>query len=199
MITLPSYSHPSPNVGRLVTRLQEHGISGAASSVGIPADGYTVTVTVPDETTLEQISWIDALLPNHHIETLVDAQSRTKLAIAEEKARRYALGFPHDGTSFLTGQPVTLRFSLSEAAKNNYQRVEASPSIVGPFPTVWLNEPDTDGIVITSEADALALVASAYSYGTHVVKRAGFYTAQVLAAPDVASCDTLLATYLAES
>lgn len=199
MMVLPPYLHPSPDVGRLTARLWELGIQGMASSVGTPADGYTVTVSVPDGTTLEQVAQIDALVPLHHQETLGDAQTRVKTAIAEEKARRYALGFPHSGTSFLTNTSVTLRFSLSEAAKNNYQRVESDPTIVGPFPTVWLNEPDTDGILITSEADALALVASAYAYGTQVVKRAGLYTAQVLGAPDAATCEALLALYLAEA
>ena len=193
-----TYSHPSPDVSRLAARLRALGIQAGAASEGTPEAGYTLTVFLPPATTEEQIALVDAEVPLHHLERLPDVVQRVKVAIADEKQRRRSLGFSYTGVSYLTGGPVTTKFSLTPAAVENYQRVLASPSVAGPFPTVWLNQEDTDGILLADEAAVVTFAEAAFQAGAAVVKQAGAYTAQLLAAPDAPTCEALLQAYLAE-
>lgn len=165
--------------------------------VGVDYDADTVTIDAPTAAE-EDRGWLEALAADHAQESLDDVKRRVKDSIAVEKRRRFDLGFPYTGTSFLTGQEVILRFSLSDNARDNYQRVLVDPDIAGPFPTAWLDQPDTDGVVLVDAAAALALANAAAQHGARLVKQAGSYTAQVLAAPTREACAGLLVAYLSD-
>ncbi len=188
-----TYTHATPDVVRLDTAVR--ALSWSSEYLGATRRGDQVELLFLWELSAEEVGVVDAMVPEHHVETLAACKARVADLVDAETRRRIALGYDVTGPTRKVPGGATLHFSLSAAAQMNLAGFDVA-LVGGAWPLQWDCEDDSDALILPDAAALAAFILAGKGAVALRVSTGRYIRRAVVDALTCEECEAAAAAYL---